>query len=90
MASVLSFPYPFVIEINKVIVFTSNPSKIKIAEEIRAVFTKGTNLIQRILDDEIHAGFYVAIPEITPEVKPLKKKFLKIHIFKVYLRFYWL
>lgn len=32
-ASVLSLPYPFTSEINKVAVFTGNASEIKIAEE---------------------------------------------------------
>ncbi|MBZ3891171.1 39S ribosomal protein L1, mitochondrial [Sciurus carolinensis] len=76
-ASVISFPYPFASEINKVAVFTGNASEIKIAEENGAAFAGGTNLIQKILDDEIQVDFYVAVPEIMPELNPLKKKLKK-------------
>ncbi|XP_028004207.2 39S ribosomal protein L1, mitochondrial isoform X4 [Eptesicus fuscus] len=76
-ASVVSLPYPFASEINKVAVFTANASEIKIAEEHGAAFAGGTNLIQKILDDEIEPDFYVAVPEIMPELNPLKKKLKK-------------
>uniref|UniRef100_M3Y5Y9 Large ribosomal subunit protein uL1m n=1 Tax=Mustela putorius furo TaxID=9669 RepID=M3Y5Y9_MUSPF len=76
-ASVLRFPYPFISEINKVAVFTGNASEIKIAEEHGAAFAGGVNLIQKILDDEIQSDFYVAVPEIMPELNPLKKKLKK-------------
>ncbi|XP_070361681.1 large ribosomal subunit protein uL1m isoform X4 [Equus asinus] len=76
-ASVLSFPYPFISEINKVAVFTRNASEIKIAEENGAAIAGGTDLIQKILDDEIQLDFYVAVPEIMPELNPLKKKLKK-------------
>ncbi|XP_006872964.1 PREDICTED: 39S ribosomal protein L1, mitochondrial-like [Chrysochloris asiatica] len=76
-ASVLRFPYPFTSEINKVAVFTGNASETKIAEENGAAFAGGTNLIQQILADELHADFYVAVPEIMPELNPLKKKLKK-------------
>lgn len=76
-ASVLSFPYPFASEINKVAVFTGNASEIKIAEENGAAFAGGTTLVQKILDDEIQPDFYVAVPEIMPELNPLKKKLKK-------------
>ncbi|XP_036193247.1 39S ribosomal protein L1, mitochondrial isoform X1 [Myotis myotis] len=76
-ASVVSLPYPFLSEINKVAVFTGNASEIKIAEEHGAAFAGGTNLIQKILDDEIEPDFYVAVPEIMPELNPLKKKLKK-------------
>ncbi|XP_009205148.1 39S ribosomal protein L1, mitochondrial isoform X3 [Papio anubis] len=48
--SVLSLPYPFASEINKVAVFTE------------------------IWDDEIVVDFYVAVPEIMPELNRLRKK----------------
>ncbi|XP_007948570.1 39S ribosomal protein L1, mitochondrial [Orycteropus afer afer] len=54
-----------------------NASEIKIAEENGAAFAGGTNLIQKILADEIHADFYVAVPEIMPELNPLRKKLKK-------------
>ncbi|XP_037385374.1 39S ribosomal protein L1, mitochondrial isoform X2 [Talpa occidentalis] len=76
-ASVISFPYPFISEVNKVAVFTGNASEIKIAEENGAAFAGGTDLIQKILDDEIQSDFYVAVPEIMPELNPLRKKLKK-------------
>ncbi|XP_066240754.1 large ribosomal subunit protein uL1m isoform X2 [Saccopteryx leptura] len=54
-----------------------NASEIKIAEENGAAFAGGTNLIQKVLDDEIQSDFYVAVPEIMPELNPLKKKLKK-------------
>ncbi|XP_023386655.1 39S ribosomal protein L1, mitochondrial isoform X2 [Pteropus vampyrus] len=54
-----------------------NASEIKIAEENGAAFAGGTNLIQKILDDEIQSDYYVAVPEIMPELNPLKKKLKK-------------
>uniref|UniRef100_A0A8D2AHF0 39S ribosomal protein L1, mitochondrial n=1 Tax=Sciurus vulgaris TaxID=55149 RepID=A0A8D2AHF0_SCIVU len=63
-ASVISFPYPFASEINKMAVFTGNASEIKIAEENGAAFAGGTNLIQKILDDKIQVDFYVAFPKL--------------------------
>ncbi|XP_066240753.1 large ribosomal subunit protein uL1m isoform X1 [Saccopteryx leptura] len=76
-SSVVSLPHPFLSEINKVAVFTGNASEIKIAEENGAAFAGGTNLIQKVLDDEIQSDFYVAVPEIMPELNPLKKKLKK-------------
>ncbi|XP_006892656.1 PREDICTED: 39S ribosomal protein L1, mitochondrial-like [Elephantulus edwardii] len=76
-ASVLSLPYPFSSEVSKVAVFTGNASQTKIAEENGAVFAGGTDLIQKVLTDEIHADFYIAVPEIMPELNPLKKKLNK-------------
>ncbi|XP_004703452.2 39S ribosomal protein L1, mitochondrial [Echinops telfairi] len=76
-ASVVSLPFPFISEINKVAVFTGNASEMKIAEENGAAFAGGTNLVQQVLADEIHADFYVAVPEIMPELNPLKKKLKK-------------
>lgn len=72
--SVLSLPYPFASEINKVAVFTENASEVKIAEENGAAFAGGTSLIQKIWDDEIVVDFYVAVPEIMPELNRLRKK----------------
>nr|XP_044622134.1 39S ribosomal protein L1, mitochondrial isoform X3 [Equus asinus] len=54
-----------------------NASEIKIAEENGAAIAGGTDLIQKILDDEIQLDFYVAVPEIMPELNPLKKKLKK-------------
>ncbi|XP_036268739.1 39S ribosomal protein L1, mitochondrial isoform X3 [Pipistrellus kuhlii] len=76
-SSVVSLPYPFASEINKVAVFTGNASEIKIAEEHGAAFAGGTNLVKKILDDEIEPDFYIAVPEIMSELNPLKKKLKK-------------
>ncbi|XP_078223133.1 large ribosomal subunit protein uL1m isoform X1 [Callithrix jacchus] len=75
--SVVSLPYPFASEIKKVAVFTGNASEVEIAEENGAAFAGGTNLIQKILDDEIVVDFYVAVPEIMPELSQLRKKLNK-------------
>ncbi|ELK10367.1 39S ribosomal protein L1, mitochondrial [Pteropus alecto] len=88
-ASVLSFPCQLASEINKVAVFTGNASEIKIAGENGAAFVGGTNLIRKILDDEIQSDYYVAVPEIMPKLNPLKKK-LKKKISKAYSKFHWL
>lgn len=60
-ATVLSSPYPFTSEINKVATSTGNASEIKTAEENRGAFAERTNLIQRILHDEIHVDVYVSV-----------------------------
>ncbi|XP_032095444.1 39S ribosomal protein L1, mitochondrial [Sapajus apella] len=75
--SVVSLPYPFASEIKKVAVFTGNASEVEIAEENGAAFAGGTNLIRKILDDEIVVDFYVAVPEIMPELSQLRKKLNK-------------
>uniref|UniRef100_A0A2I3T1M6 Large ribosomal subunit protein uL1m n=1 Tax=Pan troglodytes TaxID=9598 RepID=A0A2I3T1M6_PANTR len=54
-----------------------NASEVKIAEENGAAFAGGTSLIQKIWDDEIVADFYVAVPEIMPELNRLRKKLNK-------------
>ncbi|KAL6048025.1 hypothetical protein STEG23_036146, partial [Scotinomys teguina] len=76
-ASVISLPYPFTSEVNKVAVFTENASEIKIAEENGAVFAGGVDLVKKILDDEVVVDFYVAVPEIMTELNPLRKKLKK-------------
>lgn len=88
-ASVLRWPDPFASEISQVAAFTGNASGIKMAEENGAQFAGGTNLIQKILEDEIQSDFQVAIPEIMPELNPLKKK-RKGEISKAYSKFHWL
>ncbi|XP_030420986.1 39S ribosomal protein L1, mitochondrial [Gopherus evgoodei] len=70
-------PYPFASEINKVVVFTEKAEEIKIAKENGAAFAGGTELIQMILDDEINADFYIAVPEIIAKLLPLKNKLRK-------------
>ncbi|XP_052054706.1 39S ribosomal protein L1, mitochondrial [Apodemus sylvaticus] len=76
-ASVIALPHPFSSEVNKVAVFTGNASEIKIAEENGAAFAGGTDLVKKILDDEVVVDFYVAVPEIMGELNPLRKKLKK-------------
>ncbi|XP_043400790.1 39S ribosomal protein L1, mitochondrial isoform X4 [Chelonia mydas] len=54
-----------------------NAEEIKIAKENGAAFVGGTELIQKILDDEINADFYIAVPEIIVKLLPLKNKLRK-------------
>ncbi|XP_068948837.1 large ribosomal subunit protein uL1m isoform X1 [Petaurus breviceps papuanus] len=75
--SVLNFPYPFTSKTNTILVFTENESEIKIAEENGAAFAGGSALIQKILDDEIQADFYVSVPEMMPALQPLRRKLKK-------------
>ncbi|XP_055450606.1 39S ribosomal protein L1, mitochondrial [Psammomys obesus] len=72
-STVASLPYPFASE-NKVAVFTGDASEIKIAEENGAAYAGGADLVKKILDEEVVADFYVAVPEILTEINPLKKK----------------
>lgn len=76
-ASVIALPHPFSSEVNKVAVFSGNASEIKIAEENGAAFAGGTDLVKKILDDEVVVDFYVAVPEIMGELNPLRKKLKK-------------
>nr|XP_020844032.1 39S ribosomal protein L1, mitochondrial isoform X2 [Phascolarctos cinereus] len=51
--------------------------EIKIAEENGAAFAGGSALIQKILDDEIQADFYLSVPEMMPALQPLRRKLKK-------------
>ncbi|CAB1414161.1 unnamed protein product [Pleuronectes platessa] len=75
--STVHLPHPFKTEMNKVLVFTEDPNQAKVAQENGAVAAGGAELIQQILDDEISADFYVAVPEILPKLLPLKNKLRK-------------
>ncbi|TFK02846.1 trinucleotide repeat-containing protein 6C protein [Platysternon megacephalum] len=58
-------------------VLLQKAEEIKIAKENGAAFAGGTELIQKILDDEINADFYIAVPEIIAKLLPLKNKLRK-------------
>ncbi|KAM4809493.1 large ribosomal subunit protein uL1m [Rhinophrynus dorsalis] len=73
----LTYPYPFVTEENKVLVFTENPEDTQIAKDNGATFVGGSEFVQKILDEEIEADFYIATPEIIPKLTPLKNKLRK-------------
>ncbi|MED6253945.1 hypothetical protein ATANTOWER_009374 [Ataeniobius toweri] len=69
--------HPFRAEMNKVLVFTEDSGQASVAQENGAAFVGGVELIQPILDDEISADFYVAVPDILPKILPLKNKLRK-------------
>ncbi|XP_061586642.1 39S ribosomal protein L1, mitochondrial [Cololabis saira] len=75
--STVHLPHPFKTEINKVLVFTEDPNQARAAQQNGAAFAGGVELIQPILDDEISADFYVAVPEILSKLLPLKSKLRK-------------
>ncbi|XP_018529188.1 39S ribosomal protein L1, mitochondrial [Lates calcarifer] len=75
--STVHLPHPFQTGMNKVLVFTEDANQAKVAQENGAVVAGGEELIQQILDDEISADFYVAVPEILPKLLPLKSKLRK-------------
>ncbi|XP_030046408.1 large ribosomal subunit protein uL1m [Microcaecilia unicolor] len=72
--STMHLPYPLISETNKVLVFTENAKEAKVAEDNGAAFVGGAELIKKILNEEIQADFYVAVPEILPKLDPLKNK----------------
>ncbi|XP_077417751.1 large ribosomal subunit protein uL1m [Vanacampus margaritifer] len=69
--------HPFKTDANKVLVFTEDAHQARVAQEGGAAFVGGTELIQQILDDEVVADFYVAVPEIVSKLTPLKNKLRK-------------
>ncbi|NXI56464.1 RM01 protein, partial [Chloroceryle aenea] len=73
-ASVVLLPYRFTDERNKVLVFTENEQEAEIAREHGAAVVGGVELIKWILEDEIQADFYVAVPAIMPKLIPLRNK----------------
>lgn len=75
--SIVHLPYPFTAKANKVLVFTESVDEAKLARENGASFVGGIELVQQILNDEIQADFYVAVPSILPKLSPLKNKLRK-------------
>ncbi|NXG72904.1 RM01 protein, partial [Baryphthengus martii] len=73
-ASVVHLPHRFTEELNKVLVFTENEQEAEIARENGADVVGGVELIKWILEDEIQADFYVAVPAIMPKLIPLRSK----------------
>ncbi|XP_051925039.1 39S ribosomal protein L1, mitochondrial isoform X3 [Hippocampus zosterae] len=73
----LHLPHPFKTDVNKVLVFTEDANQARVAQECGAAFVGGAELIQQILDDEVEADFYVAVPEMLPKLTPLKNKLRK-------------
>ncbi|XP_078532486.1 large ribosomal subunit protein uL1m isoform X2 [Lissotriton helveticus] len=75
--SILLLPYRFTTEANKVLVFTESASEAEFARENGAHYAGGVELVQQIIDDEIQADFYIAVPSILPKLSPLKNKLRK-------------
>ncbi|XP_077378981.1 large ribosomal subunit protein uL1m isoform X2 [Festucalex cinctus] len=78
----VTLPHPFKTDPNKVLVFTEDANQAQVAQEGGAAFVGGTDLIQQvtlrnILDDEVVADFYVAVPEMVAKLLPLKNKLRK-------------
>ncbi|XP_074527077.1 large ribosomal subunit protein uL1m [Halichoeres trimaculatus] len=75
--STVHLPHPFKTKLNTVLVFTEDPDQVKLSKEHGAVVAGGAELIQPILDDEISADFYVAVPDVLQKLTPLKNKLRK-------------
>ncbi|NXT83509.1 RM01 protein, partial [Zapornia atra] len=73
-ASTVLLPHRFTEETNKVLVFTENEQEAEIARENGAAVVGGVELIKWILEDEIQADFYVAVPAIISKLIPLRNK----------------
>ncbi|XP_058491982.1 39S ribosomal protein L1, mitochondrial [Solea solea] len=76
--STILLPFPFSTETSRVVLFTEDENQVKVAKENGADVAGGVELIQQILDDEISADFYVAVPEMLPKLLPLKNKLRKL------------
>ncbi|KAM9381910.1 large ribosomal subunit protein uL1m isoform 2-T2 [Phaethornis superciliosus] len=73
-AGVVLLPHRYMDETNKVLVFTENEQEAEIARENGAAIVGGVELVKWILEDEIQADFYVAVPAIMPKLIPLRNK----------------
>ncbi|NXX93950.1 RM01 protein, partial [Centropus bengalensis] len=73
-ANTILLPYRFSDETNKVLVFTEDEQEAEIARENGAAVVGGVELIKWILEDEIQADFYVAVPAIISKLLPLRSK----------------
>ncbi|NXQ62651.1 RM01 protein, partial [Anthoscopus minutus] len=73
-SSSVALPHRFTDEVNKVLVFTENEQEAEVAREHGAAIVGGVELIKWILEDEIQADFYVAVPAIMPKLIPLRNK----------------
>ncbi|XP_029998989.1 large ribosomal subunit protein uL1m [Sphaeramia orbicularis] len=75
--STVHLPHSFKTEMNRVLVFTEDANQAKAAQDNGAVFVGGAELIEPILEDQISADFYVAVPDMLPKLIPLKNKLRK-------------
>ncbi|XP_058049085.1 large ribosomal subunit protein uL1m [Ahaetulla prasina] len=74
--STLLLPYRFTDTIPKILVFTQDSKEADLAIENGATIVGGIELIKPILNEEIEADFYIAVPDITTKINPLRN-FLK-------------
>ncbi|XP_028271114.1 large ribosomal subunit protein uL1m isoform X2 [Parambassis ranga] len=75
--STVHLPHPIRKQLNRVLVFTEDADQAQAAREKGAAIAGGVELIQPILDGDISADFYVAVPDILPKLVPLKDKLRK-------------
>ncbi|XP_066040869.1 large ribosomal subunit protein uL1m [Chamaea fasciata] len=73
-SSSVALPHRFTDEVNKVLVFTESVQEAEVAREHGAAIVGGVELMKWILEDEIQADFYVAVPAIIPKLIPLRNK----------------
>ncbi|NXK94992.1 RM01 protein, partial [Formicarius rufipectus] len=73
-SSAMLLPHRFTDEVKKVLVFTENEQEAEIARESGAAVVGGVELIKWILEDEVQADFYVAVPAIIAKLIPLRHK----------------
>ncbi|NWQ99044.1 RM01 protein, partial [Paradoxornis webbianus] len=73
-SSSVTLPHRFTDEVNKVLVFTENAQEAEVAREHGAAIVGGVELMKWILEDEVQADFYVAVPAIIPKLLPLRNK----------------
>ncbi|NXR63110.1 RM01 protein, partial [Rhadina sibilatrix] len=73
-SSSVALPHRFTDQVNKVLVFTENMQEAEVAREHGAAIVGGVELMKWILEDEIQADFYVAVPAIMPKLIPLRNK----------------
>ncbi|XP_055496284.1 39S ribosomal protein L1, mitochondrial [Leucoraja erinacea] len=74
---ILQLPYNFRTQFNSVVVFTENPEEVTVAQQHGADVVGGTELIQKILDEEVQGDFYVSTPDMVSKLVPLKNKLRK-------------
>ncbi|KAF5905598.1 39S ribosomal protein L1, mitochondrial-like, partial [Clarias magur] len=75
--STVHLPHLFKNNLNKVVVFTEDPEEARVATEHGASIVGGAELVEKILEDEVTADFYLAVPDIIPKLLPLKNKLRK-------------
>uniref|UniRef100_A0ACB8E9L7 Uncharacterized protein n=1 Tax=Sphaerodactylus townsendi TaxID=933632 RepID=A0ACB8E9L7_9SAUR len=65
-------PHRFVDDFHKVVAFTENAEEAALAKENGAAFAGGFELVKSILDGEIQADYYVAVPAMLNKINSLR------------------